>query len=119
MTYTTTLNLFGDERYSARHPDYFRVAVEAAQAAVAEWLRGIDGNHTYPSSRSRASSASLECFAGHWGTNARWRWAVSRRATRTRTRAARTSCSMSPWAVVWRRGNDVPVQTLRCRRTRR
>ena len=73
MTYTTTMNLFGDERYPAPHPEYLRVAVEAAQAVIAEWLRGIDGNHTYLFEVEGVECA-LECFAGHWGTNARWRW---------------------------------------------
>ena len=73
MAFTMTMNLFGDERYSLRHPEYLRVAEAAAQLAIAEWLQGIDREQMHLFEVDGVECA-LECFTGHWGTDARWRW---------------------------------------------
>ena len=73
MAFTMTMNLFGDERYHPQHPEYLRVAEAAAQLAIAEWLKGIGGEHMHLFEVDGVECA-LECFAGHWGTDARWRW---------------------------------------------
>ena len=73
MAYTTTMNLFGEERYLPAQPEYRRLAEEAAQLALAEWLRGIDAQHMYVFEVDGVECA-LECFTGHWGSEARWRW---------------------------------------------
>jgi hypothetical protein len=73
MTFTTTMNLFGDERYHPKNPEYVRVAETAAQLAIAEWLQGIDSEHMHLFEVNGVECA-LECFTGHWGMDARWRW---------------------------------------------
>ena len=73
MTFTTTMNLFGEERYSPLHPEYLRVAEVAARLAIAEWLQGIDRAHLHLFEVVGVECA-LECFTGHWGMDARWRW---------------------------------------------
>ena len=73
MAFTTTMNLFGEERYLPAQPEYRRLAEEAAQLAVAGWLKGIDAAHTYLFEVNGIECA-LECFTGHWGSEARWRW---------------------------------------------
>ena len=67
------MNLFGEERYLPAQPEYRRLAEEAAQLALAEWLRGIDAQHMYVFEVDGVECA-LECFTGHWGSKARWRW---------------------------------------------
>ena len=73
MDFTTTMNLFGEERYLPAQPAYRRLAEAAAQLALAEWLRGIDAAHMHLFEVDGVECA-LECFTGHWGSEARWRW---------------------------------------------
>ena len=111
------MNLFGDERYPAQHPEYLRVAVEAAQAAIAEWLRGIDGNHVYLFEVEGVECA-LECFAGHWGTNARWRWGrLAAGDPDENENGENILLDVALGLSSGGRDNDVPAQTPRCRCT--
>ena len=49
------------------------MAESAARFAVVEWLQGLDREHMHLFEVDGVECA-LECFTGHWGTEARWRW---------------------------------------------
>jgi hypothetical protein len=72
MPFTMTMNLFGNERYHPKHPEYLRLAEAAAKLAIAQWLEGIDPNcmHFF---KVDGIECAVECFS--WGMSApRWRW---------------------------------------------
>lgn len=71
--FTPTLNLFGDEKHAPGSPEYRRVAEEAAQDAIAEWLKGVDAERMHVFEADGVECA-LECCTGHWGEESRWRW---------------------------------------------
>lgn len=72
-TFTPILNLFGDDKHAPGSPEYRRMAEEAAQDAIAEWLRGVDA-HRMHLFEADGVECALECFPGHWGEESRWRW---------------------------------------------
>ena len=71
--YTASMNLFDEEKHAPGSPVYLGVAEAAARLAIADWLQDIDGKHMYLFEVEGVECA-LECFTGHWGTDARWRW---------------------------------------------
>ena len=71
--FSPTLNLFGDDKHAPGSPEYRRAAEQAAQDAIAEWLRGVDADRMHLFEADGVECA-LECFPGHWGEESRWRW---------------------------------------------